>query len=261
MATPVKLKNCATCEAWFVPASNRQKYCRSCGRRGKATCEVCGTRFDRHPTSSGRWCSAECAGLGRRRPDMLPKPCEQCGEEYKPIRRNQRFCSQECSGIALRRPDQTCPVCSRVYNDKHYAGTCSRACAGVLRRKEPEGRDCERCGARIPWPQSQNHRFCSRECRKTPIGTLSPTDTGYLMVMTANGWKLEHRQVMEQQVGRPLETWERVHHKNGIRHDNRPGNLELWKVKSHAAKFPKDPPGVRASDYHCPGCRCGELTT
>lgn len=58
---------------------------------------------------------------------------------------------------------------------------------------------------------------------------------------------------MEQQLGRFLEPHERVHHRNGNRADNRGENLELWKVKT------KDPPGVRASDYHCPGCRCADL--
>lgn len=38
----------------------------------------------------------------------------------------------------------------------------------------------------------------------------------------------EHTLVMEEMIGRYLLPGETAHHKNGVRTDNRPENLELW---------------------------------
>jgi hypothetical protein len=128
-----------------------------------------------------------------------------------------------------------CPVCDEPIQ-KYQRVTCSVACSRIHRSRNQRGhRNPDWKGGRYVEPGK-----------------------GYVMIRQPdhprarqNGYVLEHILVMEAQLGRPLAPGEEVHHRNHIRNDNRPENLELY--GSHAEHFALHVPLVPRH----PPCVCG----
>ena len=158
-----------------------------------------------------------------------------------------------CSYSPCEKPVRATGLCAGHYTQKSLGKELR-----PLRRRNP-GATCDFEGCDQPhkakglcvghWWQSRNgdtlkplwHRL--RE-----VGDARETSQGYIQVKVAEetpgtypgGWIMQHRQVMQTLLGRALLESEEVHHKNGVRSDNRPENLELWVVKQPKGQRPED---------------------
>lgn len=78
--------------------------------------------------------------------------------------------------------------------------------------------------------------------RERTGGAWPAGESGYMVIWDPERKRTvyEHRLVMEKTIGRHLFDDEEVHHKNGVRGDNRPGNLEIWVGSQPAGMRPED---------------------
>lgn len=102
-------------------------------------------------------------------------------------------------------------------------------------KDEPQVKRCKQCQWVDRW--GENHPLWKDGWRQnTTYGyiliRLKPGDFFYPMA-SSRGYVLEHRLIMAKSLGRILHLWEIVHHKNGIKDDNRIENLQLIQEMQH----------------------------
>jgi len=120
---------------------------------------------------------------------------------------------------------------------------CSCGTEKIVRYSQVVFGGIKSCGCMLSEKSSQ--RMKGKNNPKWKGGRVT-TKQGYVYINVyghpdvAAGGLAEHRYVMEKHLGRYLKKGETVHHKNGIRDDNRIENLELW-TGNH-------PSGVRVKD-------------
>lgn len=207
-------------------------------------CRQCGVNRAR---SGGRqYCSVECARLDKR-DDMLGEffGCGGCGAIiYK------------AASILRCNSGKRGRYCSRPCYSKHRAELAKRTCL--------------QCGGGFAVRDSlRPGKYCSRRCadaaRERPMlddplrdGNRYRYSSGYVAVQLGKSRvRFEHDLVVEHSLGRRLRKGEQVHHRNGIKHDNRIENLELHTPQTHVRE-----PGHCISEkwikYSAVACgRCG----
>ena len=132
--------------------------------------------------------------------------CSECGRTFQPSSRHKR-----------------CPACR------------SRSQCACGRPKQTKSVVCGAC------------RLDARESNGNWKGGRIYHKAGYVMLRipghprsSGGGYVFEHIVVMEEMLGRFLSRDESVHHRNGLKDDNRRENLELW--------IRPQPSGIRVED-------------
>jgi hypothetical protein len=172
------------------------------------------------------------------------KICKECEKEFQEKVSFEKYCSEICAKkyhyrkeINRRRTDQE----YRIKRNKREIDRRQkkRQEDPAIKRKHAEDEK-----ARY---RKKNGINSDADLKCAPKGSGTITSHGYRQIIShghpncrRDGSMFEHVYIMSQHIGRRLIKGETIHHRNGIRDDNRIENLEIW----HRAQ----PPGQRLDE-------------
>ena len=121
---------------------------------------------------------------------------------------------------------------------------CGKARWAILHGGIPQHLRCYPCALKIRSQLGERNPQWKGGRIKAPGGYIAirlyPSDFFYPTATLSNHrYALEHRLVMAKHLGRNLLPFEKIHHKNGIRDDNRLLNLELTMNGAHSRNHSK----------------------
>ncbi len=172
---------------------------------------ICQECEDKNLTTRSKWCSEKCyqRSIEKIKFNNKIRICQQCGKPHN-LKKSIKFCSKECSYKKIRDTQN--------------------------KKKRDEVRI--RRGLDLNHPRLIREKGKGHYCSKR--GYIIVSKKGHPNSRNKSGSIYQHILVMSNHLGRPLIKGENVHHKNGIRSDNRIENLELWSRSQ--------PPGQRVED-------------